>query len=362
MTMLTTLDSHLDIMFGPRDEDSVVSDPSAERIAVLEARAEQLARQHAAFREEHELVLAKSLEERDARLNEQRTYLERLEREVAERTQELQEKNGRIERDNQRMKRDLKAAATIQESLLPSQLPTMAGFRFAYAFRPCDELAGDSLNVFRLDERRIGLYLLDVSGHGVSAALLSFTLSQFLLPSMQHSSFVKRRIARSPGYEVVTPARVAARLNQRFQMDAENTQYFTAVYGILDLRQQAFRYISAGHPGLAQSATGEDCAIRSHPGFPIGWLEEAEWEEHTVTLKAGDRLFLYSDGVNEATNGNQEQFGSQRLCSLIDDAKKLPLQESVDFLLETVVNWSDGKTEDDISVLAVELASENVTH
>lgn len=358
MTAATMLDSQLDALFGSKSP-AMATETDAERIAFLEARTEQLTRQHEAFREEREGILAKSLEERDARINEQRTYLERLEREVAERTQELREKTERLERANDRMKRDLDAAAKIQTSLLPAELPELGRFRFAYAFQPCDELAGDSLNVFPLDEGRVGLYLLDVSGHGVPASLLSVTLSQFLLPNTEQSSFVKRRIERSPGYEIVRPAEVASQLNQRFLMDGENAQYFTTVYGILDLRQRQFRFISAGHPGLAYAASRKACEVRTDPGFPIGWLEEADWEEHTMSLEAGDRIYLYSDGVIEATGENEEQFGSQRLCSLVEDAKRVPLQESVTSLLEAVIDWSGGKTEDDISVLAVELTDEN---
>jgi sigma-B regulation protein RsbU (phosphoserine phosphatase) len=355
MATVTSLDSQLEALFGQEITCAPEPGSDADRIAILEARSEQLKRQHEVVREECERNLAKSLEERDARLNEQRSYMERLEREVAERTQELREKTDRLKRANDRMKRDLTAAAKIQKSLLPTQLPTRAGVRFAYAFQPCDELAGDSLNVFPLDDRHLGLYLLDVSGHGVPAALLSVTLSQFLFPSVQDSSLVKRTIAQPPGYEIVAPANVAAQLNQRFLMDGETRQYFTIVYGILDLQERLFRYISAGHPGLVYAASNDACRHRVHPGFPIGCFEEADWEEHEVPLDADDRLYLYSDGVTEGMNEDKIQFGKQRLCSLVEDARELPLQDSVTSLLETVINWSGGKTNDDVSVLAIEM-------
>lgn len=359
MTTLTTLDTQLDVLFGLGNNQPRQEEADDGQIALLEARVRQLTRQYGVFRAEHERIVAEALEERDARLNEQRSYTERLERDVAERTHKLREKSERLERANERMKRDLEAAAKIQESLLPNNLPSTAGFRFAYAVQPCDELAGDSLSVFPLDEKHVGLYLLDVSGHGVPASLLSVTLSQFLIPRMEHSSLVKRRIERRPGYEIVTPAEVAAQLNQRFQMDGENGQYFTTVYGILDVQQRRLRYISAGHPGLVYAASRGVCEVRVAPGFPIGWLEEADWEEQTVQLEAGDRVYLYSDGVTEATNEHGEQFSNQRLCALVEAGKKLPLQESVTSLLKTVINWSGEKTEDDISILAVELMAES---
>src|SRR5436305_10644367 len=95
---------------------------------------------------------------------------------------ELEETNARLAKANTRMSRDLRAAARIQETFLPHEVPHVPGTEFAWVYRPCDELAGDGLNVIPLGDGRAGLYILDVSGHGVASALLSVTLSRLLSP------------------------------------------------------------------------------------------------------------------------------------------------------------------------------------
>jgi CheY-like chemotaxis protein len=129
---------------------------------------------------------------------------------------ELEETNSRLESINGRMSRDLEAAARIQKTFLPSVTPAVSGLEFAWCYRPCDELAGDALNIIPLGGNRVGLYILDVSGHGVSAALLSVTLSRLLSPPSEPSSILIRNrenLAVTP-LEVTPPADVADRLNQ----------------------------------------------------------------------------------------------------------------------------------------------------
>ncbi|MDP6506790.1 MAG: response regulator, partial [Planctomycetota bacterium] len=167
---------------------------------------------------------------------------------VIELEHRVAERNAELEKMNERMQIDLNAAARIQEALLPSEPPTVPNARFAWSFQPCDELAGDTFNAIRLDENHIGLYLLDVSGHGVAAALLSVTLSRLLSPLSSANSLLKRPTELPPFYQLVPPAEVAAELNRRFPWDPGTRQFFTLVYGILDSRSTEFRYVCAGHP------------------------------------------------------------------------------------------------------------------
>jgi CheY-like chemotaxis protein len=105
---------------------------------------------------------------------------------------ELEQSNARLARANDRMSRDLRAAAKIQETFLPPASPHFLGTEFAWVYRPCDELAGDGLNVFSLGDGSVGFYVLDVSGHGVASALLSVTLSRLLSPPSDPSSILVR--------------------------------------------------------------------------------------------------------------------------------------------------------------------------
>jgi PAS domain S-box-containing protein len=115
------------------------------------------------------------------------TEIKRVEAELRQRTEELEAVNRKLAATNARLKRDLRAAARVQQALLPAALPDTPPVRLAWAFRACEELAGDLLNIFLLDERHVGLYLLDVSGHGVAASLLSVAVSHSLTPHGDNS-------------------------------------------------------------------------------------------------------------------------------------------------------------------------------
>jgi phosphoserine phosphatase RsbU/P len=228
---------------------------------------------------------------------------------------------------------------------------------FAWCYRPCDELAGDGLNIIPLGEGRVGLYILDVSGHGVSSALLSVTLSRLLSPPSEPSSILIRDRDALDRLDVTPPAEVADRLNRLFPYDIVTEQYATLMYGVLDVLTGDFRHVSAGHAGPLHLPAGGPPVILESPGFPIGLAEEA-YGERSVHLAAGDRLYLYSDGLPDAMNPSGERFGEARLLEAIGRARAEPLQKGIDTLLVEIARWRGGeKSQDDISILAVEVAA-----
>jgi sigma-B regulation protein RsbU (phosphoserine phosphatase) len=273
--------------------------------------------------------------------------IRQLERGLAERNAELQAANAQ-------MRADLDAAAKVQAALLPAARPHVPGYRFGWRFVPSAFVAGDILNVFPLDGRHVGLYLLDVSGHGVAAALLSVTVSRFLSPLCDPTSLLWAREERTDRYRLEPPARVAARLCQRFPFDDTTGQYFTLVYGLLDLESHNFRFISAGHRPVVHVPAAGEAAMIDAAGFPIGVMGD-EYDEYEVRLGPGDRLYLYSDGLPEAMNGAREQYGSQRLLAQLATSRDRPLDESLGGLLDAVEQWRGRRqVDDDVSVLALE--------
>jgi phosphoserine phosphatase RsbU/P len=269
---------------------------------------------------------------------------------------ELEDANARLAKANGRMSRDLKAAAKIQETFLPREVAHVPGIDFAWVYRPCDELAGDGLNVIPLGDGNVGLYILDVSGHGVASALLSVTLSRLLAPPSEPSSILTRNREVRGGFDITPPAEVVARLNQLFPFDLATEQFATIVYGILNATTGEFRYVSAGHPGAVHLPSGADPLILEGQGFPIGLADDA-YEERSVCLGPGDRLYLYSDGVPEATGPSGKQFGNARLLEAIGRGRSEPLPATVATLLEEVARWHGPEgLEDDISILAAEFS------
>jgi phosphoserine phosphatase RsbU/P len=268
---------------------------------------------------------------------------------------ELEASNARLAEVNGRMSRDLKAAARIQETFLPREVPRVPGTDFAWIYRPCDELAGDGLNVIPLGDDKLGLYILDVSGHGVAAALLSVTLSRLLSPPSEPFSILIRDGADRDRFEISPPAEVAARLNRLFPFDSPTEQFATMVYGILDVETGEFRYVSAGHPGPVHLPFGAEPVILEGQGSPIGLADDA-YEERSISLGAGDRLYLYSDGVPEAMDSAGKQFGDDRLLEAISRGRTNSLKKCVANLIEQITRWHGSeKQKDDISIMAVEV-------
>jgi PAS domain S-box-containing protein len=256
---------------------------------------------------------------------------------------------------NDRISADLAAAAKIQRSLLPAKLPDIPGLRLSWSYRPCGELGGDTLNVFRLDENHLGLYVLDVSGHGVAAALSAVTLSR-LLSATPGQVCLPRPAEGSSGYHIASPAEVAEKLNQQFQLDAKVSQYFTLVYAVLDVGARSLRFVSAGHPGPIHVTAGEESRPLPSTGPPIGLLPEASFEEHELALKPRDRVFFYTDGVTESSNQQGDQFGEERFLKLIQSSVSTPIEQSLNQITIGLEKWAENTPlDDDVSLLAFEL-------
>lgn len=275
----------------------------------------------------------------------------RLERNLTERNAELEEANGR-------MSRDLKAAAAIQRSMLPVVAPACDGARFAWVYEPCDELAGDALNIMRLDEGRIGLYVLDVTGHGVAASLLSVSMMRSLSPR-DDSTSMTTRVGGASGYEATTPDEVARLLNAGNPMMDSGNQFATLLYGVLDGEAKTFTYTAAGHPAPIFLRVGQAAKSHDLPALPIGVDAAAEYERYTLNLERGDRVCLYSDGAIEEVNGEREQFSRDRLTRLFERLRDRPLDEAVDGMVEALRDWrgggGGGAFTDDVSFLAFEI-------
>ncbi len=270
---------------------------------------------------------------------------------------ELEETNARLAKANDRMSRDLQAAARIQETFLPSQDTRFPGIDFAWIYRPCDELAGDGLNVLPLAEGMIGLYIFDVCGHGVASALLSVTLSRLLSSPSEPSSILIRGGDAENRFDITPPVEVASRLNRLLPSESTTDQLTTLLFGILNVATGEFRYVSAGHPAPVHIPFEGDPIFLESSGYPIGLCDEP-YEERSIRLKHGDRLYLYSDGIPEAMNSADKQFGNARLLDEIRQVASESLTKGTATLLQKVSEWHESdRHQDDISILAMEITT-----
>jgi sigma-B regulation protein RsbU (phosphoserine phosphatase) len=267
----------------------------------------------------------------------------------------LREATRQLEAADVRMKRDLEAAARIQRALLPSPDLRVPGISAAWAFQPSTELAGDLFNLFPLGEDHAGFYVLDVSGHGVPAALVSMAVTRLLNPAPGRSVLFQADPNRPGQYRLASPSSAILRLNEFFPFDPRTAQYFTLVYCLLNCSSGELRYTAAGHiPPILVPKSG-DVRLLEPGGPPVGLLTSPEIAEHTVHLAPGDRIYLCTDGILEAENPAGQEFGMERLLARFGAACRQTLEDSVQFMLAGVKDWGGGSgLIDDATILAVE--------
>ena len=244
---------------------------------------------------------------------------------------------------NEQLKRDLQAAAIVQQTQLPQRLPDIKGFDFAWRYRPCQELAGDTLNIVQLDDSRVMVYVLDVSGHGVRSALQSFAVAQDLRP-------------RPGGPDLALPLEVLERLNLKYPFDMQTGMFFTMLYGMLDTQARTFTFACAGHPGpvlLRHDQPPEILEVRS---FPVGMNPEPGYESQTIQLQPGDKLILFTDGVVEAMSSRDIPFGEERFLTMLKKNRQQNLNSLMDSVLQSLEKWAcHVNLRDDLSLVGIEI-------
>jgi sigma-B regulation protein RsbU (phosphoserine phosphatase) len=267
--------------------------------------------------------------------------------------QQLVRRNKELEEANRRIQDDLAAAASIQKAMLPQEAPNTERLQVAWHYRPCDELAGDCLNIYPLDDHRTCVFVCDVEGHGVRAALRSVSIMHSLMPRGDGSAML---FGTDRG-NLYSPKTVAERLNTYFEVRGEHDRMFTLLYGIVDTEAATFTYVSAGHPGPMHVRRGESVKTLESTDPPVGILPGHSFTEHVVECKTGDRLLLYSDCLYEQFNQDEEAFGFPRIESALDSGWALQLPQLVEDLSNQVLSWSGTESlGDDLSILALEWA------
>lgn len=269
---------------------------------------------------------------------------------------QLESLNNQLNELNSRMHRDLRAAARMQQSLLPNERLDLKEVDIAWDYTPCEELAGDFLNYAKLDDNTLGLYVVDVCGHGAASALLAVAIGRVLSTVVSATSLLVRLDPLSGKRVVTPPATVVGELNKRFQMDTQGGLHFTILYGVLDLRTKLFRYACGGHPQPVHLPKGENSLFAPGEGLAVGWVDDVDFDEYSLQLNSGDRLLLYSDGVPEAMDSTLTQLTNQQMLNELDASRELTTDDQVAHIKNVVTKWCQPKGPlDDVSLLLVEI-------
>ncbi len=267
-------------------------------------------------------------------------------------TSELRKTNAELTEKQKVLDEDLRAAAGIQQSLLPRTIPDIKNLRIGWKFMPSNVIGGDIFNIFRLDEDHVGIYMIDVSGHGVPSALITVSVSQILQPDSGHVT--KERTYEAPGYRIVSPKQVLETLDREYPLDRFG-RYFTIVYLIIDTREGTITYSNAGHPSPVIVRRDGTLEMLEKGGTIIGLDGIVPFEEEEKRLNAGDRVVLFTDGIAEYFNDKGEFFGEDRFYSLLADRKHRDIESLLDAVVASINDFGKGRDfQDDITLVVLE--------
>jgi sigma-B regulation protein RsbU (phosphoserine phosphatase) len=269
----------------------------------------------------------------------------------------LTETNKQLLAAREIINRDLKTASDMQRSLLPPKLLTIQGISIDWIFQPSMYLSGDIFNFFPLDSNHIGFYIIDVAGHGIASAMLSFTLSRLLSPDVSYSNHLKFNSPENSSLQLIRPAStVIQQLNQQFQTSEDNLLFFTMIYGVIDTTLQTIELCQAGHPSLLYQQKDKEPEFITNSGLPVGVIVNENYESVLLNYHTGDRLFLYSDGIIECESPSGKMFGKERLHEFIDKNRHLNISQIMSKLDQVIHAWRKKNSfEDDISMLVLEI-------
>src|SRR6267378_4836227 len=228
--------------------------------------------------------------------------------------------------EKKRLEGQLEVARQVQLELLPARDPQLEGYDIsAYNF-PTEEVSGDYYDWVPIYDDQIAIVIADVSGKGVPAALLM----AFLRASL--------RAATHTGYATHISM---AKVNYLLWESIERNQFVTAFYGILDAANRTLSYSNAGHnPALLMKADGAE-RFEERGGVPLGMFRDSRYYEYFETIEPGEVFVLYTDGVTEAMNSTDEEYGRDRLVAAVRECRDLPAREMIDFIHRDLTVWTD---------------------
>lgn len=221
-----------------------------------------------------------------------------MQRELSEKNRIIGETLDRLQAAYDSIDHDLKQARKIQQSLVPRVSEAFGASRVSLLLKPCGHIGGDLVGMFAPRPDQVAFYSLDVSGHGITSALMTARLGNYLSAVYFDQNLGVETDDR--GLALRPPVAVAEDLNTRLMADKGIDEYFTMAYATVDLGSGRLRLVQAGHPHPLLIRANGEMEFVGRGGLPIGLLEEATFSQTELVLEPGDRLLLYSDGFTEA--------------------------------------------------------------
>ncbi|HID56057.1 TPA: response regulator [Candidatus Poribacteria bacterium] len=257
---------------------------------------------------------------------------------------ELMEANRRLEERNLLFETELFMARELQQALMTQEIPKICGVEFDYRYLPTFTVGGDFLFIQAVSESCLGLFISDVMGHGPQAAMVTAIIRTLL------SNFLR--------YDP-PPSRLLAQMNERFTAVMPKSycmMFASAAYLRLDTRSGEMIFSNAGHPPpfLLRRDRGEIDVVTAPNSIALGLERETKYQDTSFQLKAGDGIFMYTDGLFEIRDNSNEIFGLERLQQALKEGLKMPSNRLLDFILDKVMSFAEMKhMDDDLTALCL---------
>lgn len=280
----------------------------------------------------------------------------RMQRELSEKNRIVSDTLDELQRVYDAIDKDLVQARKIQQSLVPELSREFGSSSVSLLLKPCGHIGGDLVGMFSPGVNRLGFYSIDVSGHGITSAMMTARLGGYLSSTyFDQNVAMEKRFNRF--YALRQPEEVASLLNARLIADTGIEEYFTMAYCIVDLRSGILKLVQAGHPHPLLLRKDGSTEFLGEGGVPVGLIPDIPYSQVETVMESGDRLLLYSDGFTEARLENGEMLDSEGLLELV--AKCDSRQSGQEFLDDlywnlTQVMSSEYGSEDDVSATVFE--------
>jgi sigma-B regulation protein RsbU (phosphoserine phosphatase) len=255
-------------------------------------------------------------------------------------------------KEKERLEQELAIARQVQESLFPPRMPELPTAELAATCQPARSVSGDLYDVVELGKNRVGLLCADVAGKGISAALLVSSLQAIVRTTARPG-------ASGPGSDrpTPTPSELVALLNSELSDRMPSNRFITLFWAEYDAEQRLLRYTNAGHnpPLLIQSESGAPVRLEEG-GLPVGMFAAATYEERELKLAPGSLLAVYTDGIPEALNADQEEFGDQRWEALCKEYSSGRAEEFLTSSFGALREWvANSEQFDDMTLVVLKV-------
>ncbi len=238
------------------------------------------------------------------------------------------------------LQNELDVASQMQQSILPKSFPQGSDFDVYASMKPARSVGGDFFDVMRLEGGVLGLAVADVSDKGVPAAL-------FMMSS--------RTLLKGAAIALGSPSKVLAEVNNLLCEDNETAMFVTLIYAVYDPSNRMLTFANGGHnPPVLIDADGNATRLPLTGGVALGLVPDLEYQQMTITLSPGDHIIFYTDGVTEAMNESEEEYGMDRLENLFSKSRPSGARAINDVIFDSVMDFAgDAAQSDDITCMTL---------